>query len=195
MVPGRYQNGAVWDWWGGMQISGQFWTGYSAMGRESLSEVAADWARDPGAVYEWQEPGSAANNGSPEYAGAASTMAEAIITGLYGVDLEPDHWGITPRLGAQSGGIHVYHPPSGCALDYWQTYAGDKIAVEWETNHPQPGAFQIVLPENTTVDSALLDQKPVRMKLETLGDDTQAILPMPAPAGKHRIELQLVPAS
>ena len=46
MVPGRYQNGAVWDWWGGMQVSGEFWTGYSELGRNHLNMVARDWARD-----------------------------------------------------------------------------------------------------------------------------------------------------
>src|SRR2546423_10442473 len=111
-------------------------------------------------------------------------MAEAIIAGLYGVELSPASWAITARLGPQSGGSHVYHPPSGCVLDYWPTYAGDRIAVEWETNHPVPGELRVTLPENTTVESALLDQKSVRMKIEALGDDRIALLPMPAPSGK-----------
>lgn len=194
MVPGRYQNGAVWDWWGGMQVSGEFWTGYSELARSHLDMVARDWARSPGEVYEWQETGTRKNFGSPAYAGAASTMAEAIIAGLFGVELGPDGWAITPRLGAQSGGIHTFHPPSGCVLDYWHTYAGDKIAVEWETTHPNPGTLRVVLPNNVRVDSALLDQKPVRMRLELLGDDVIAILGSEAPTGKHRLELRLVEA-
>jgi hypothetical protein len=32
------------------------------------------------------------------------------------------------------------------------------------------------------------------MKLEALGDDMQAVLPMAAPTGKHRLELRLSPA-
>jgi hypothetical protein len=79
-------------------------------------------------------------------------------------------------------------------LDYSQTYAGDKLAIEWQTNHPQTGDLRVVLPENTTVASALLDQTPIRMKLEALGDDMQAVLPMAAPTGKHRLELRLSPA-
>jgi hypothetical protein len=193
MVPGRYQNGAVWDWWGGMQISSQFWNGYSALGRQGLALVAADWAREPGEVYEWQEPRTGRNFGSPAYAGAASTMAEAIISGLYGVELGPRAWAITPRLGAQSGGIHVFHPPSGCVLDYWHTYAGDRIAVEWETNEPVPGAVKVVLPDDAVVTGALLDGKPVRIDLLALGDDALAVLAIPAPPGKHRLELRLGP--
>ena len=195
MVPGRYQNGAVWDWWGGMQISAELWNGYSALGRTHLDMVARDWARDPGEVYEWQATATHVNSGSPAYAGAASTMAEAIVAGLYGVELTPDRWAVTARLGAQSGGIHVFHPPTGCVLDYWQTYAGDRIALEWETTHPNPGDLRILLPDNVRVESAQLDQKAVRMKTELLGDDTIAVLSMPAPAGKHRLELRLATSS
>ena len=195
MVPGRYQNGAVWDWWGGMQVSGEFWSGHSALGRKHLELVAQDWAREPGEIYEWQETGTGKNLGSAAYTGAAASMGEAIISGLYGVDLNPDRWAISARLGAQSGGIHVFHPPSGCTLDYWHTYAGDKMAVEWETTHPNSGELRVVLPDNVKVDAALLDEKPVRMRLETVGEDIFAVLPDKAPAGKHRLELRLVEAS
>lgn len=195
MTPGRYQNGAVWDWWGGMQISGEFWAGHSALGRKHLELVAQDWAREPGEIYEWQETGTGKNLGSAAYTGAAASMGEAIISGLYGVELNPDRWAISARLGAQSGGIHVFHPPSGCTLDYWQTYAGDRMALEWETTHPNPGELRVVLPDNVKVDSALLDQKPVRMRLEAVGDDKFAVLPDKAPPGKHRLELRLVEAS
>jgi hypothetical protein len=195
MVPGRYQNGAVWDWWGGMQITAELWNGASALGRRHLDMVARDWARAPGEVYEWQEAGTRQNGGSQSYAGAAATMSEAIISGLFGVELGPDRWSITPRLGSQSGGVHVYHPASGCVLDYWHTYAGDRIAVEWATTHPNPGELRIVLPDNVRVDSALLDQTPVPMGMETLGDDTIAVLPGAAPSGKHRLELHLVESS
>jgi hypothetical protein len=119
-------------------------------------------------------------------------MAEAIVTGLFGVELGPDTWEMTPRLGPQSGGIHAYHPPSGCVLDYWQTYAGDRMAIEWETTHPNPGTVRVVLPNNVRVESAQLDQKPARVRLEALGDDVIAVLASQAPSGKHRLELKLV---
>lgn len=194
MVPGRYQNGAVWDWWGGMQISGEFWSGFSELGRDHLNMVASDWAREPGQVYEWQETSTHENNGSQAYAGAAATMSEAIITGLYGVELSPERWAMTSRLGAQSGGIHAHHPASGCVLDYWQTYAGDRLALEWETTHPNSGEVRVVLPDNVRVDTSLLDQKPVQMRLDLLGEDVVAVLTVPAPSGKHRLELRLAEA-
>jgi hypothetical protein len=115
MVPGRYQNGAVWDWWGGMQVSAEFWSGYSTLGRKHIELVAQDWAREPGEIYEWQETGTKKNLGSPAYAGAAATMAEAIISGLFGVEVGPSRWSLTPRLGGQSGGLPSASRPC------WQT--------------------------------------------------------------------------
>ncbi len=192
MVPGRYQNGAVWDWWGGMQVSAEFWNGYSALGRKHIDQVAQDWAREPGEIYEWQETGTRKNLGSQAYAGAAATMAEAIISGLYGVEVGPTRWSLAPRLGSQSGGIHVLHPASGCTLDYWQTFAGDRMAVEWDTQHPNPGEVRVLMPDNMRVGSALLDQKPVQLRIEAVGDDVMAVLPNPAPSGAHRLEIRLV---
>ncbi|MCC6174749.1 MAG: hypothetical protein IT305_05540 [Chloroflexi bacterium] len=191
MVPGRYQNGAVWDWWAGMQISAEFWNGYSTLGRQHLAMVADDWARSAGEIYEWQEQGTGRNAGSPDYSGAAATMTEAIVTGLFGVNLDTAGWEASPRLGAQSGGVHVYQPPTGCWLDYWHTYAGDRVAVEWDTNHSKTGAVRVLLPPNTVVDRALFDQKPVQLKTEVVGEDSFAVLAVPAPPGKHRLELRL----
>jgi hypothetical protein len=51
------------------------------------------------------------------------------------------------------------------------------------------------LPDNVRVESALLDQKPVRVRLEAIGDDQFAILPTSAPTGRHRLELRLVEAT
>jgi len=191
MQPGRYQNGAVWDWWGGMQISAQFSTGFSALAREHLGLVAADWARAGGEIYEWQEPASRKNGGSPAYAGAASTMTEAIVRGLYGVEVDPSGFSVAARLGDQSGGIHANHPPTGCWLDYWHTYAGDRIALEWDTNHTKAGRVKVLLPPSVKVTAALLDNRPVKLASETLGEDTYAVLDRPAPVGKHRLELRL----
>lgn len=189
MWPGRYQNGAVWDWWGGIQISAEFWNGFSNLGRAHLDLVARDWATAPGQVLEWQEPRTHRNGGSPAYAGAASTMAEAVIAGLFGIELGPSEFALTPRLGAQSGGIHAFHPSSGCWLDYWHTYAGDRIALEWDTNHVRPGEARVLLPERATLVGALLDQKPAPVVLERLAGDVYAVLNAPAETGKHRLEL------
>jgi hypothetical protein len=191
MGPGRYQNGAVWDWWGGMQISAEFWNGHADLARDHLEMVARDWAATPGQVLEWQEPRTHRNSGSPAYAGAASTMAEAIIAGLFGVEIWSGGFGLTPRLGPQSGGIRALHPPTGCWLDYWHTYAGDRIALEWDTNHPRSGEVRVLLPSDATLGRALLDHKPTSVVIERIADDVYAVLSVPAETGKHRLELTL----
>ena len=193
MDPGQYQNGAVWDWWGGIQISAEFWTGHAALARQHLELVAADWARSPGKVFEWQEPGSRRNGGSAAYAGAASTMAEAILSGLFGVELSAGGFAAAPRLGAESGGVHVHQPSSGCWLDYWHTYGGDRVALEWDTNHPLSGRVAVLLPEDTALVGGLFDHQPAPLASELLGEDRYAVLTVPAPPGKHRLELQLAP--
>ena len=174
MVPGRYQNGAIWDWWGGMQISAEFWNGHAALAREHLQMVASDWARTGGEIFEWQEPRSRRNGGSPAYAGAASSVAESVLTGLFGVELSPGGFSAAPRLGPQSGGIHAHHPPSGCWLDYWHTYSGDRIAVEWDTNHHLEGRVRVLLPEGSSVNGALLDHRPAQINIEQLNQDRYA---------------------
>jgi hypothetical protein len=176
-----------------MQLSAEFWSGSSALGRQHLDMVAQDWAREPGEIYEWQDTYNHVNSGSQAYAGAASTVGEAIIAGLFGVELGPDNWSIAPRLGAQSGSIHVYHPPSGCTLDYSQTFSGDTLAIEWDTEHPNSGDVRVLLPDNVRVTASTLDQKPVKLKIEVVGDDTYADMPTTAPSGKHRLEIGLAP--
>ena len=191
MTPGRYQNGGVWDWWGGIQISAEFWNGQASLARAHLEMVASDWAQSPGEVFEWQEPRSRRNAGSRAYAGAASTMTEAIVTGLFGVELWSGGFAASPRLGPQSGGIRVYQPSSGCWIDYWHTYAGDRIALEWDTNHPRTGRVRVLLPEWTSASGGLLDHTPAPLSIEQVGDDRYAVLTAPAQAGKHRLEVQL----
>ncbi len=193
MAPGRYQNGAVWDWWGGMQISAEFWNGSAILAREHLDQVAADWARTPGEVFEWQEPRSRRNGGSPAYAGAASTVAESIVAGLFGVELGPAGWAATPRLGGQSGSIHVHHPPSGCWLSYAQTYSADRLTVDWETNHPLAGKVRVLVPEAFAVTGGRLDGHGTPLLVESVGDDVYVALgPAPRP-GKHQLDLRLAP--
>ena len=54
MDPGMYQNGALWDWWAGRQISAEFWSGYWHLARDHLFMVSRDWATHPGQVREWE---------------------------------------------------------------------------------------------------------------------------------------------
>src|SRR4029450_10470259 len=81
-----YQNGALWDWWAGRQITGEFRSGYWDIAREHLLQVARDWAAHPGQVREWGGPWLQRNGADPSYVGAAAVMGQSVVEGLFGVD-------------------------------------------------------------------------------------------------------------
>ena len=112
MVGGEYQNGAVWDWWGGLQIVSEFEHGHAERAINHLDAVARAWDSVNG-VHEWFHIPSQSGQGSPQFAGAAATMAQAVIRGLFGVDVTTDHYRITCRLGERSGGLRAVRPDGG----------------------------------------------------------------------------------
>jgi hypothetical protein len=61
---GEYQNGGLWDWWGGIQMSAEFQRGFSDLALAHLYQVAADWARHPGVIWEWSLPTADLGRGS-----------------------------------------------------------------------------------------------------------------------------------
>ena len=85
MAGGEYQNGAVWDWWGGLQIVSEFEHGHAERAIDHLDAVARAWEAVDG-VHEWFHVPSQSGQGSTEFAGAAGTMAQAVIRGLFGVE-------------------------------------------------------------------------------------------------------------
>jgi hypothetical protein len=113
-----YQNGALWDWWAGRQISAEFWSGYSQMGRDHLLMVARDWASHPGQVREWESPSLQRTGADQAYAGAAAVMGQSVVSGLFGVQIVGKEVSLTPRLEDQNGGVRVYEP----AMDLYVAY-------------------------------------------------------------------------
>ena len=86
MAGGDYQNGAVWDWWGGLQIVSEFEHGQAERAINHLDAVAQAWESVNG-VHEWFHIPSQTGQGSTQFAGAAGTMAQAVIRGMFGVDV------------------------------------------------------------------------------------------------------------
>ena len=112
MAGGEYQNGAVWDWWGGLQIVSEFEHGQADRGIGHLEAVARAWESVDG-VHEWFHIPSQSGQGSTQFAGAAATMAQAVIRGLFGLDVATDAYRVTSRLGAYSGGLRAVRPGGG----------------------------------------------------------------------------------
>jgi hypothetical protein len=118
MGPRSYQNGALWDWWAGRQISGEFWSGYWQMARDHLMMVARDWASHPGQVREWESPSLQRTGADQAYAGAAAVMGQSVIAGLFGVQIVGKEVSLTPRLDGQNGGVRVYEPATDMYVAY-----------------------------------------------------------------------------
>ncbi len=191
MVPGRYQNGGVWDWWGGQQIRAGFERGYSEEARQHLSLVAADWATHPEGIYEWHLPGTGQGRGSLHYGASAAAVAEAIIGGLYGVSLDRQGVVLSPRLGDQNGYIRVYQPATDiyAAYDYQVTAEG--IVLEYGCNDERPLTLRVLLPAGTAIQGLEFDAgaQALTYDIEVVGNDTYCTLKVPA--GLHRLVLRL----
>ncbi len=112
MAGGEYQNGAVWDWWGGLQIVSEFEHGQAERAIAHLDAVARAWESVDG-VHEWFHIPSQSGQGSTQFAGAAATMAQAVIRGLFGLDVSTDAYRVTSRLGGYSGGLRAVRPGGG----------------------------------------------------------------------------------
>ncbi len=184
MGPGSYQNGGVWDWWGGWQVLAEFRSGYSQTARAHLAQTAADWATHPGQIFEWQGATTLAGAGGDQYTGAAGIYAQAIVEGLYGVRLSLAGPTLSPRLGDRPGGIAVHQPTSGLYLRYTYQPSAGRLDMAYETDYQAPGfPLRLLLPTSFTPGQVRVDGTPLAWDEFTLGQDTY--LTATLPTGRH----------
>lgn len=188
---GEYQNGGVWDWWGGVQISGEFQQGYSDLALSHLYQTAADWATHPNAIWEWSTPGSAFGRGSKGYAGAAGTVGEAILSGLYGVSLTCDGLRLEPRLGVHGGDVRVYQAATDRYAAYRYTYDSDRITLRYGTNAGSDVQLRVLVPSGKMVQGIRLGSGDVAHRRETVGRDV--FVAFKGPSGVQTVTITLVP--
>ncbi len=184
---GNYQNGGIWDWWGGVQIKAEFLHGFAEAGRMHLLQVANEWANHPGNIIEWQSSTDPRHEGSHYYSAAAGTMGSAIIEGFFGVNLDGGGLTLQPRLGLNDGFIRVYQPATDRYAAYSYDWDQDVIKLNYGTN--AKGTVQIKVPRSRTeqVNTVTIDGHPVEFELETVGQDTYLVFL--APTGQHSVEL------
>src|SRR6202158_6326094 len=113
-----YQNGAIWDWWAGRQISAEFWSAYWRLARDHLLMVARDWANHPGTVREWESPWLRRTGEDQAYAGAAAVVGQSVVEGLFGVSIVGPEVRLSPRLDDMNGGVRVYEPSTDMYAAY-----------------------------------------------------------------------------
>jgi hypothetical protein len=184
MGAGTYQNGGVWDWWGGWQVLAEFESGYSQLARAHLSQTAADWAAHPGQIFEWQAVTTLAGAGGDLYTGAAGVYAQVIVEGLYGVRLSLAGPALSPRLADWPGSISVHQPASNLYLRYNYQPSPEGLVLAYETNHGAPDfPLRLLLPPGFSPGGVRLDAAPLAWDRFTLGQDTY--LTATLPTGRH----------
>jgi len=184
---GHYQNGGVWDWWGGVQIKAEFENGFSEMGRKHLLQVAHEWQDHPGNIIEWQSSLDDAHEGSHYYSAAAGTMGSAIIEGFFGVNLTGSGLTLQPRLGLNDGHIRVYQPATDRYAAYSYDWDQDVSRLDYGTNVDQPVQVKVLKLRSEFISQVLVDGYPVSFDIETVGHDTYTVLTVPP--GEHRLEI------
>ena len=135
----QYQNGGVWDWWGGLQIISEFEHGQSDRAIAHLTAASQAWENADG-IHEWYHIPSHSSQGSDDFAGAAGTMAQAVIRGLFGVDITTNRFQLIPRLGNRNGRLLATRP-DGSTLEIAQTvYPSLLFLDDLEHQEPRRGA-------------------------------------------------------
>jgi hypothetical protein len=182
-----YQNGALWDWWAGRQITGEFESGYQSLARKHLFELARDWAAHPGLVHEWDSPWTNRAGNEPNYTGAAAVVGQAIVQGLYGIDLAGPDVRLTPRLGDRAGKIRVYEPSTDLYAAYRYQWTPSRVTLAYGSNSPTALSVRLPVswPDRTAVRLDGKDFQPVT--LERTGEDSDLFLIVPS--GTHRIDV------
>ena len=189
MAEGAYQNGGLWDWWGGTQITAEFEHGLRTRAIKHLYQVADDWLKHPRDIYEWQSARTGFNRGSDNYGGSVATMTEAVIRGLYGIQLDTQNVSISPRLGEHNGWVRANVPMSGIYASYHYQVNGQTIQMPYDTNAGRDVPFRVALPPNATAAKVTLDGQVIAFKNEVVSEDTYAVFT--GPSGTHTLEITL----
>jgi hypothetical protein len=184
---GNYQNGGVWDWWGGVQIKAEFLKGFSETARTHLLQVANDWREHPGNIIEWHSSTDPRHEGSHYYSAAAGTMGSAIIEGFFGVSLTGQGLQLQPRLGLNDGYIRVYQAATDRYAAYSYDWDQDVSKLDYGTNAEGAVIVKVLRLRSEQVTGVKIDGVAVEFETETIGYDTYTVFV--APTGQHKIEI------
>ena len=185
---GRYQNGGQWDWWGGVQVTAEFEAGYSALAWQHLTAIAQDWATHPNDVAEWQVPRTNRMEGSHQYAGAAGTVAEAVVRGAFGVELTANRFTLRPRLGERNAYLNLTQPAANRSLWYRQRVIGDALVMQYRVTGADQGTLAVLLPEGKTATGVVVDGTSRAFALTATGRDRYVTLDT-LPGGAHTVQI------
>jgi hypothetical protein len=184
---GNYQNGGVWDWWGGVQIKAEFSNGLAEEAQVHLLQVANDWQKHPGNIIEWHSTTDPRHEGSHYYSAAAGTMGSAIIEGFFGVELNGKGLALQPRLGLNDGFIRVYQAATDRYAAYSYDWDQNVTKIDYGTNAADPVEVKVLKLRSEQINRVTIDGQPIEFETETIGHDTYTVFS--APSGQHSLEI------
>ncbi len=182
--PWSYQNGGAWDWFAGRFVLAEFEAGHSHLAREHLAGIAQR-VRAAGGLYEWYAR-DGAGKGSGRYAGSAAALGQAVIEGLFGVDLRGGRLELDLRLD-RSGAIRLQEPATNRSVDLRYKVEPQRLVLEVDTN-AAVGRIAVLLARGKRVAEARIGGAPSAFTTEAVGDDVFAVVP----SGKSPVRLELL---
>ncbi len=144
--PYEYQNGAQWDWFGGRLIYAMFENGFSELGKEKLLEIISKNVKNRG-FFEWDNR-EGVGLGSDFYAGSAGSLGKAVFEGYFGIKMGWNRLSIEPKLGKDTGKIHVYQPDNDIFVEYEYSFDANenKLSLTYNSNFPDRGKVNLLIP-------------------------------------------------
>jgi hypothetical protein len=145
--PYEYQNGAQWDWFGGRMIQAMFENGFSRTARTKLLEIARKNIAN-GGFFEWDNK-EGVGLGSDYFTGSAGILGKAVIEGYFGIKATRESLEISPKLGRNSGKIHIYLPAIDrfAAYEYRYDPEENKVFLSFNSNYPKKGMIKVLYPQ------------------------------------------------
>jgi hypothetical protein len=180
-------NGALWDWWAGLQIKAEFLSGFADTATIHLQQVANEWQHHPGNIIEWQSPLEADQEGSHYYSAAAGTVGSAIIEGFFGAQLAGNGLSLSPRLGLNDGFIRLYQPATDRYGAYSYDWDQDVTRIGYGTNAQGPVYFSVLKLRSEQIQDVTIDGHPVSFEQKQIGHDHFIVFT--GPSGQHQINI------
>jgi len=145
--PYEYQNGAQWDWFGGRMVQAMFKNGFSSLAKEKLLEIARKNIAN-GGFFEWDNK-EGVGLGSDYFTGSAGILGKAVIEGYFGIKATRESLEISPKLGRDSGKIHIYLPAVDRFVAYEYRYDPEenKVHLSVNSNYPKKGTIKVLYPQ------------------------------------------------
>jgi hypothetical protein len=144
--PYEYQNGGLWDWFGGKLIYALFESGFSRAARDKLLEVIRKCVAN-GVLSEWDDARGGAR-GSEYFSGSAGSLGLALFRGYFGLKISASSISLEPKLGGDAARVHAYLPSAELFLAYDHRVLADgkTLLLDFNSNHPGTGRVKVLLP-------------------------------------------------